>query len=181
MLSTPVHVRPAYASYGWSSYVVTFHESSTKLERVIALEKKGSRHNLQHAGWPIRVSMPSFSPDPTNEALEKAKTSINSRLLGLPGPYHRHVIGMFNTCSRGPTHRSLTDTGGGYNLGGADLPHTTPWPSQPTISTFHLRALPGLQFNQEPSKYSKVLSLVNLWPSHGLSTTQSSTVAYIYA
>jgi hypothetical protein len=48
-LSTPVHVRPTYASYGQSPYVATFHESSTDLDRVIAPEKKGSRHNPQHA------------------------------------------------------------------------------------------------------------------------------------
>jgi hypothetical protein len=47
----------------------------------------------------------------------------------------------------GPTHRYLTDTSGGYNLVGADFPHTTPWPSQPTISTFNLRAPPGLRLN----------------------------------
>jgi hypothetical protein len=56
--------------------------------------------------------------------------------FSLLGPYHQHVIGTFNTCSRGPTHRSLTDIGGGYNLGGAGLPHTTPRPSQPAVSTF---------------------------------------------
>jgi hypothetical protein len=59
----------------------------------------------------------------------------------------------FNTCS--PTHRSLTDTGRGYNHGGAGLPHTSPWPSQPAISTFYLRAPPGLKFNQIPSTKSK--------------------------
>jgi hypothetical protein len=64
---------------------------------------------------------------------------------------HQHVIGTFNTCSRGAAHRSLTDTGGGYNLGGANLPHTTPWPSQPVVSTFHLQAPPGLQFDPVPS------------------------------
>jgi hypothetical protein len=31
---------------------------------------------------------------------------------------YQHVIGTFNTCSRGLTHRSSTDTGVGYNLGG---------------------------------------------------------------
>jgi hypothetical protein len=152
MLPTLVHVRPTYASYGQSPYVATFHESSTKLDRVTAPEKKGSWHNPQHASWPIRRSIPSFSPEPTNEVVEKAKISINIRLLGLPGPYHRHAIDTFNTCSQGPTHRSLTDTGGGYNLAGASLPHTTPRPSQPTISSFHLGAPPGLQFNQELSK-----------------------------
>jgi hypothetical protein len=59
----------------------------------------------------------------------QSQASIDSRLLGLLGPYHQHVIGTFNTFSRVPTHRSLNDTGGGYNLGGAVFPHTTPRPS----------------------------------------------------
>jgi hypothetical protein len=54
----------------------------------------------------------------------ESQTSINSRLLGLPCPYHRHVIGTFNTCSWRSTERSLIDTGGGYNLRGAGLQHT---------------------------------------------------------
>jgi hypothetical protein len=66
----------------------------------------------------------------------ESQTSINSRLLGLLGPYHRHAIGTFNTCSRGPTHRSLTDTDGGYNLGGAAFHVPTPRPSQPVVSPF---------------------------------------------
>jgi hypothetical protein len=78
----------------------------------------------------------------------ESQTSSNSRLLGLSGPYHRHAIGAFNTCSWGSTERSLTDTGGGYNLEGADLSHT----HSPTFPTsclpFPLMAPPGLQFNQ---------------------------------
>jgi hypothetical protein len=66
----------------------------------------------------------------------ESHTSINSRLLGLPGPYHRHAIGTFNTYSRRPTERSLTDTGGGYNLEGAGFPRTTPRPSQPAAYPF---------------------------------------------
>jgi hypothetical protein len=58
------------------------------------------------------------------------------QLLGLPGPYHWHVIGTFNTCSWRPTHQSLTNTGGGYNLGGAIFSHTTPRLSQPAVSPF---------------------------------------------
>jgi hypothetical protein len=57
-------------------------------------------------------------------------------------------IDTFNTCSRGPTHQCLTDTGRGYNLGGADLPHTTPRPSRLVVSPLHLRVPSGLQFNQ---------------------------------
>jgi hypothetical protein len=30
----------------------------------------------------------------------ESQTSIDSRLLGLPGLYHRHAIGTFSTCSR---------------------------------------------------------------------------------
>jgi hypothetical protein len=43
----------------------------------------------------------------------ESQTSIDGRLLGLPGSYHQHAIGTFNTCSRVATPRSLTDTGGG--------------------------------------------------------------------
>jgi hypothetical protein len=43
---------------------------------------------------------------------------------------HQHAIGTFNTLlgggGRGATHRSLIDTCGGYNLGGAGLTYTTP-------------------------------------------------------
>jgi hypothetical protein len=81
----------------------------------------------------------------------ESQTSINSRLLGLPGPYYRHAIGTFNTCSWGPTERSLTDTGGGYNLEGAGLTHT----HSPTFLTsclpFPLVAPSGLKFNQAPA------------------------------
>jgi hypothetical protein len=89
-----------------------------------APEKKGSRHNPQHAGWPIRGSIPSFSPEPANEVGGVSQAPDGDQLLGLSVSYHRHVIGTFNTCSWGPTHRSLTDTGRGYNLGGVSLPHT---------------------------------------------------------
>jgi hypothetical protein len=71
-----------------------------------------------------RASVPSFSPEPANEARGISQAPVDDQLLGLPGSYYRYVIGTFNTCSCGLTHRSLTDTGGGYNLGGADLPYT---------------------------------------------------------
>jgi hypothetical protein len=135
-----------------------------------APEKKYSQHNPQHGGWPIRRSVPSFSPKPSNEAVGLGQASVNNMLLGLLGPYHQHGIGMFKTCSRSLTHRSLTNTGGGYSLEDADFLHTTLRPSQPTVlpfppafriplpdlpnwrsSPFHLRALPGLQFIQNLS------------------------------
>jgi hypothetical protein len=71
----------------------------------------------------------------------ESQTSVDSSLLGLPGPYHRHAIDTFNTCLRMPTHWSLTDTCGGYNLGGAGFPHTTPRLSQPAISTKYISVI----------------------------------------
>jgi hypothetical protein len=44
----------------------------------------------------------------------------------LTGPIYQHVISTFNTCLRGPTHQSLTDTGEGYNLEGSSFLHHTP-------------------------------------------------------
>jgi hypothetical protein len=74
----------------------------------------------------------------------QSQPSVDGQLLGLPSPYHRHAIGTFNTCSRGLTHQSLIDTGGGYNPEGVGFSHTTPRPSQPMVSPFHLWAPPGL-------------------------------------
>jgi hypothetical protein len=73
----------------------------------------------------------------------------------LTGPIYQHAIGTLNTYSWGTTYLSLTDTGGGYNLRGAGFPHTTTRPSQLMVSTFHLRAPPGLQFNQTLPKVPK--------------------------
>jgi hypothetical protein len=138
-IPTPVPISP---------YVAPFHESLTELSRPTTQENKGSRHNPQcvadRSMGPYLASLPSQPMKKWGQS----QASINDRLLGLLGSYHQYAIGMFKTCSRGPTHRSLTDAGGGYNLGGAGFPHTTPRPSQLPVSLFHLRAPPGLQFNQ---------------------------------
>jgi hypothetical protein len=51
---------------------------------------------------------------------------VATQLHQLTGPVYQHSIDKFNACSRGSTHRSLTDTGRGNNLGGASFPHHTP-------------------------------------------------------
>jgi hypothetical protein len=78
----------------------------------------------------------SFSPKTIIEAVIKAKHLLTTGYISLLGPDHQHAIGTFHTCSRELTHRSIIDTGGGYNLGGAGLPHHTPRPSQPTVLCF---------------------------------------------
>jgi hypothetical protein len=69
----------------------------------------------------------------------------------------------------------------GYNLEGANLPHT----HSPTFPTgclpFPLVAPPGLHFNQTLAKDQGVQFLKNLWPPSGLMTTRPPTIAYIYA
>jgi hypothetical protein len=65
------------------------------------------------------------SPKLTNEVVDLSKASVDDKLLGLLGPYHQHVIGTFNICSRVSTPRSLTNKGEGYSLEGTIFPHTT--------------------------------------------------------
>jgi hypothetical protein len=147
-LPTPVHVRPAYASCGRCPYVAAFHESSTELSRATAPEKRApdTIHNTS-ADRPMGL-YPVSLPSQLMKQWRQSEASIDNRLLGLLGPYYHHAIITFNTCSRGSTHRSLIDTGGGYKLGGAGLSHTTLWPSQRAVSPFHLRAPLDVQFNQ---------------------------------
>jgi hypothetical protein len=128
----------------------------------------------------IRRSIPSFSPTITNKAVGKSQASVDNRLLGLLRPYRRHAIGTFNTCLSGPTHRSLFDTGGGYNLGGVSFPHHTPRPSQLTVLHFPPKGPPDLQINHFPPKVSK-FKIKNLQPLHDLLITRPSIMAYIYA
>jgi hypothetical protein len=85
----------------------------------------------RHLGWPH-----SSSHATALEYEREFSAQWLHNYFSLLDPYHQHAIDTFNTCSRRPTHRSLTDISGGYNLGGADLPHTTPRPSQQVVSTF---------------------------------------------
>jgi hypothetical protein len=57
---------------------------------------------------------------------EKGFSQVVTQQHWLTRPIYQHAIGTFNTCSRGPTNRSLTDIGGGYN---------------------HLRVPPGLRLS----------------------------------
>jgi hypothetical protein len=169
------HTYPMWSMYSNLSWVVDRFGRITLFSR-----KRNSRLHPQHAGWPICGSPSSFSPPHSQWSSRLKLRFCRSQATRLTGPIYQHAIGTFNTFSRGLTHRSLTDTGGGYNLGGDDFPHITPWTSQLVVSTFHLKAPPGLQFNHIPPINPK-LTLRNIWPPHGLPTTQSSTVAYIYA
>jgi hypothetical protein len=114
-LPTPVHVRPAYVSCGRSSYMATFYESSTGLDRCAALKKKCSRlHLLARLSGPW--DPPQFLSQHSHWSSALKPSTCRRQTIRFTGPYHWHVISTFNTCSRVPTPRSLTDTGGGYHI-----------------------------------------------------------------
>jgi hypothetical protein len=144
---TPAHMLPMDSPSTWQPFM-SHRQSWTES---LLSRKMNSRPHPQHAGWPICGSPSSFSPTLNQWSSGESQSSIGSRLLGLLGPYHQYAIGTFNTCSRGPIHRSLIDTGGGYNLEGTGFSHTTHWPSQVAVSTFYLRDPPDLQFNHASS------------------------------
>jgi hypothetical protein len=118
------------------------------------LPRKSASDSTSQPGWVAHEIRLSFSPK-YNHWSSALKPNICWWIdyIGLLDPYHQHVISMFNTYSQGPTHRSLTDIDGGYNFGGADLPHHTPRPSQPMVSTFHIRALPDLRLSKTYQRF----------------------------
>jgi hypothetical protein len=182
MLPTPVHVRPAYASCGQSPYVATFHESSTELSRHTAPEKRAPDTILSaSADWSVGPYTASLLSQPMKQ-WGQSQASINDRLLGLLGPDHQHAIGTFNTCSRVPTPQSLTDIGGCYHKENPEIAtaHSSPFPSEGSTDAPNWPR-PVSTFNQVLTTKQKFWVLKNLWPPCGLSTTQPSTVAYIYA
>jgi hypothetical protein len=148
---TPYRGRPdqhdTYASH------ISPHMSGVRFLRAVPIrgniswvtDRVGQSHCFREKGLPTQSTVrrltdawvhTQFLSRANQWSSRESQTSINSRLLGLSGPYHRHAIDTFNTCSWGLTHQSLTDTDGRYNFRGAGFPHTTPWPSQPAISTF---------------------------------------------
>jgi hypothetical protein len=106
----------------------------------------------QMKSWQLKTNWPSrhlgWSHSSSHVRAREKGREVSAQWLhnyfSLLGPYHQYAIGTFNTCLRGLTHQSSTDTGGGYNLEGAGLPHT----HSPTFPTrclhFLLMAPPGL-------------------------------------
>jgi hypothetical protein len=87
-----------------------------RVGRILLLPRKNVPDSTSQPDWVTHGTRLSFSPKIVTEAVGLSQAHVDSWLLGLPSPYHRHVIGTFNTCSRVPTTRSLIDTGGGYHI-----------------------------------------------------------------
>jgi hypothetical protein len=138
-------------------HIATFHTVVNRFEQIHCTREEGlpiqSTARRSSEPW-IRTQLLSHN---SQRAVGKSQAPVDNRLLGLPGPYHRHAIGTFNTCSRGQTEWSLIDTGKCYNLRGTGLPHT----HSPTFPTsyphFPLVAPPGLHFNQVLANRPKCL------------------------
>jgi hypothetical protein len=101
------------------------------------LPRKSALDSTSQLGWVVRGTRLSFSPNTVIEEVRLSQASIGGRLLGLSGPYDRHAIGTFNTCSRVPTFRSLTDAGGGYHIEKLGIATTLspPFPSEGSTDT----------------------------------------------
>jgi hypothetical protein len=70
-----------------------------RVGRILLLPRKSAPDSTSQPGWVALGTRLSFSHKTVIEAVGLSQAPVNDRLLGLPGPYHRHVIDMFNTCS----------------------------------------------------------------------------------
>jgi hypothetical protein len=109
----------------WSTYSNLLRDADRFRQITLFLRKRAP--DIIHS-TPADRSTGSYPVSLSSQPMKQGhnQAPVGDQLLALPGPYHRHAIGTFNTCSWGLTHWSLTDTGGGYNHGGVDLSHTTP-------------------------------------------------------
>jgi hypothetical protein len=121
------------------------------------LLRKSALDSTSQLDWVVHRTCLSFSPNIAIEAVRLSQASVEDRLHWWTHK-HQQAIHMFNTCSRGPTHRSLTNTAGCYNLGGASLPQTTPWPSQPMVLHFPPKG---------PARYQVIHPTITDWTWQG--------------
>jgi hypothetical protein len=143
-------------------HIATFHTVVNRFEQIHCTREEGlPTQSTARRPSDTRVRTQLLSHN-SQRAVGKSQAPIDKRLLGLPGPYHRHAIGTFNTCSWGSTERSLIDTVGSYNLGGAGLPHTHSLTFPTSYPHFPLVAMSGIHFNQVLANRPKCCVLKNL-------------------
>jgi hypothetical protein len=135
------HMLTAGGPCTWQPFTLTQQSWTDSL-----FQRKSAPNSTSQLGWVARGTHRSFSPK-HNHWSSALKSNIYwwTDYMGLLGPYHLHVFSTFNTCSWGPTHRSLTDIGESNNLGGAGFHITFPDLPNWRSSTFHQRASIGLR------------------------------------
>jgi hypothetical protein len=147
-LPMSVHVCPAYTYCGQSPYVVTFHESSTDLNRPHCSREKGlPTQSITHRLTDPRVRTQFLSQ--TNQWSSRLKLSLcrwqATRLTRHISPACNRYVQNLHA---GPTHQSLTVTGGATALKASAFHIPLLGLLNQRSSSFHLRPPPDLQFNQ---------------------------------
>jgi hypothetical protein len=129
-LLAPVHVRHLYTSCGQSMYMTTFRIVINSVEQGHCSREKGTLNYI-----PSTPTDESVGPHPISLPSHPLKQWGQSQVSG-DNWLHRFTRHISPTCDQyvqylltGSTHRSLTDTDGGYNLGGANFLHHSPRPS----------------------------------------------------
>jgi hypothetical protein len=121
LINTPhtFHSQCVYGHRPYVSHMVRILQpfASRQLGWTDALPpRKSAPDSTSQPGWVAHRTRLSFSRNITTEAVRLSQALVDTRLLSLLGPYHQYAISTFHTCSRGPTHWSLTDKGGGTTL-----------------------------------------------------------------
>jgi hypothetical protein len=122
------HTLPAGGPHTWQPFMLAQQSWIDSL-----LPRKSAPDSTSQPDWVAHGTRFSFSPKHNHWSIALKPSIIDEQAISVYWPIS---INTFNTCSRRPTHRSLTDTGGDYSLEGADLPHHTPRSSQLTVLHF---------------------------------------------
>jgi hypothetical protein len=135
---------PAGGPCTWQPFTLTQQSSTYSLP-----PRKSAPDSTSQPGWVAHGTRLSFSAKHNHwSSVFNPNICWWTSYINLLGSYHQYVIITFNTCSRGPTNWSLTNTDGGYNFGGPGLPHHTLRPSQPTVLYFPPKGPTRSQVNQ---------------------------------
>jgi hypothetical protein len=137
-----MHTLPTSGPHTWQPFTLTQQSWTDSL-----LPRKSAPDSTSQLGWVTRETRLSFSPNTTIEVVRWSQIVVDEQATKLTGPISLTWDQYVQYLLAGPTHRSLTDTGRGYSLGGAGFPQITLRPSWPTVSTFHLRAPPDLRLS----------------------------------
>jgi hypothetical protein len=82
-------------------HIAIFHTVVNRFEQIHCTREEGlptqSTARRPSDPW-VRTQLLSHN---SQRVVGKSQAPVDNQLLGLPDPYHRHVIGTFNTCSRG--------------------------------------------------------------------------------
>jgi hypothetical protein len=154
------HIRfPCQSTYMWHMLPVAVHvhgnlsQAINSIVQSLLLSRKRAPNTNP---TPACGSTTQFLSEHSHWSSNECQESVDNAPSVYWAYNHQHAIGTFNTCSLGPTHQSLTNTGGGYNLRGASLPHTTPQPSQPMALHFSPKGLARPQvINQINTNWTK--------------------------